>query len=1644
MKRIGKLLKYAICVLLVAVVLLPVLLIPTRAATASYQLGFVDENGDRIYGTITVDGVYIMPKTYTTTQYKPVVTFDAETGHYYDVTFQNDDGYYRFFTFHASSDDLYKDKSNTSAALTKVPYTVTVKYKDGTVAAGVQVKADNFNTPTTTDANGQCTVYGTYAQTTTVQVFDGVNWVTQTIQPTTPGRKEISFTLDTRRLLPVKVMLNGQDVTNITEVTAVGGDETIKSTNGSLQLKENVTYSISAAHCEKVSEYMGYPIMSQNGFSTGTTTYTVPKNPAAMTLNAALNKPVAEYYDFSQQQEPFLFTDGGVQTLALGKTKALDIQNRIVGATYSFESSNTSVLSVSGSAITAVSAGEATLKIKVEYLGSTAVSSTTVRVPKVQITRPFPTNIFAEYTYDGTVQTMDFAANNAYTITGNQRTNAGTHLVTIALKDKNNTEWAPTSYAGAGTDDITYNFIIKPAALSYTNPTAPNLTYNGVEQPLLKAISVENATVEYTLSQSGTTAPASGWSTSVPTGKDAGTYYVWYRMDADSNHIDVAPTAVKVEIKKATLTAEDFHYEPPAGAVFDGTEKAAAVSLKSGVDGTGEVRVQYVLLPNGTATTQAPVNAGSYKVVVSVEDGENYNAIQELTGQDWKFQIEQAAGTASVSVQDLIYGEEIVIASQSPTNGTNAVTHWFKAKDAADSAYTTTMPSDAGKYTVKAVFPETQNYKEAEVFDDFEILQRAVTVTADDAGKTYGQDDPAVLTWKITSGMQLATDPLSISISRDEGENAGTYAIHVGQTQGANANYAVSFVDGTFTIDRAKLTVAADNKSIHYGDSVPVYTVSYTGFAFVENEEVLDGTLVFDCDYEQYDPKGIYTICPKGYTSSNYDIAYHESYLEVKRKEIVVHIAPKTSGYGQDIVELTATTDGIVNEDQNVYELTTTASKTANVGKYDIEGNTLSDNYQIRFIGGQEAYEITKVTATVDTAPAAKELTYTGTSQQLITEGTTADGTMVYSLSENGPYSVLVPTGKVAGSYTVWYYVLGDVNHTDSAKTAVAVTIEKADPGIGTVAAGVVSDTLELSAVVLSSENETVPGTLTADANQTLIWGENEIAYTFTPEDTMNYHTVTGTTAVTVLDTVAPNGTVDISDNSWREFLNYITFGLFFKETQTVQVTAGDALSGVAQIDYYETKDVLDLAGVKALPDETWAEMKNGKVRVTAEDTKQFIYYIRIADNAGNVAYLATNGAEFDTTAPAISGVVNGMTYYTTQNVTVTDKNLDAVTLNGEAATGDIILAGNQTATYTIVATDKAGNSTVVTVKMAPIAAVSDAVKDTTEDNVTSDNKADLENIVNKVTELLKDEDVTPEEKAELEKVRTDAVKLINVIGKAQDARNTENTEKVKEVTAENVKPEEKKDLADAKSDLEKALEESGGNYTEEEKKTIAEDIQRMEAAIAALENVEKVEKTITGLPKLVEPDDEAAIQRIMAAKEAYDALTEHEKSLVDEAAEEKLEGLLVALTAYDIIQGNGGKWTQGSDQGLRFIANGPLSKFVGIEVDGKEVAAKDYEVKSGSTIITLKQAYLDTLATGEHTITVVYTDSKTEGVFYVEVVNVESDDPTESEESKPEASTPTTGDESNLMLYGSMLAVSLAGLVVLLLADKKCKRENA
>ena len=153
----------------------------------------------------------------------------------------------------------------------------------------------------------------------------------------------------------------------------------------------------------------------------------------------------------------------------------------------------------------------------------------------------------------------------------------------------------------------------------------------------------------------------------------------------------------------------------------------------------------------------------------------------------------------------------------------------------------------------------------------------------------------------------------------------------------------------------------------------------------------------------------------------------------------------------------------------------------------------------------------------------------------------------------------------------------------------------------------------------------------------------------------------------------------------------------------------------------------------------------------------------------------------------------------------------------------------------------------------------------------------------------------------------------------------------------------------------------------------------------------------------------------------------------------------------YKFLEGANGKWTKSRDKNLAFRANGEFSKFTGVKVDGTKIDADKYTAVSGSTIVNLKKEYLETLSVGKHTLTVAYTDGECSTEFEIKAASTAKKDTTDKENksSKTTASkldnakTPKTGDNSNILLWITLLFSSGVMLMGKAFANKKRKQDR-
>lgn len=525
--------------------------------------------------------------------------------------------------------------------------------------------------------------------------------------------------------------------------------------------------------------------------------------------------------------------------------------------------------------------------------------------------------------YTGQTLTANISENGLYTVKEN---NGGIDVneydVQLTLKDPTNYRWED------GTIDTTVKFNITQATPVVTKPTTKTLTYNGSEQELVNAASTNGGTVKYSLDNKN-------WSTSIPTGKAAKEYTVYYKVEGNKNFKDADVKEITNKINPRTI---DLNWNKEL--TYNGKEQLPTATVNNLADGdecevnvTGanrnagtyeatatkvsnqnyklpeDVTTRYtigkktlsiedlkavnrkyngtseVALQGGTLTgvvgndkvsidmpkmgTVESSNAGENKVVsytksaLSGEDKDNYElsetAWPTLTMTISKTNESNTVITTTDNELNKEYdGYEVVDVKSTSNNKTTPIVEYsVKGKN----EYTTTKPKDAGEYTVRVTYPADDNYEKSSVTKDFTIKKMKTRVSAIDLSKTYGEKGYELMYSfdRLARGDRLT----GITLTREEGEDVGTYKIKVSQKEGSNPNYDITFKDGTYTINPL---------SIDKGRVVLGNVLKYTGEKQTQEVEqvLVNGKALNKEDYEVLDNqatkegKHVLTIKAKG------------------------------------------------------------------------------------------------------------------------------------------------------------------------------------------------------------------------------------------------------------------------------------------------------------------------------------------------------------------------------------------------------------------------------------------------------------------------------------------------------------------------------------------------------------------------------------------------------------------------------------------------------------------------------------------------------------------------------------------------------------------------------------------------------------
>ncbi len=638
--------------------------------------------------------------------------------------------------------------------------------------------------------------------------------------------------------------------------------------------------------------------------------------------------------------------------------------------------------------------------------------------------------------------------------TGGLPTDAGTYDVIVSLPEMQNFE-------AAVSDPLT--LIINKISPIATEPAAIKPVYNGAEQELVTAGTLDPAAIADGLEIKFAAAENGTYSTAIPTGTNAGDYPVWYKVEVTDNYTAVGPTEitdVKIQRKQLTpdVTLSEYTY------LYDSGYKEPKVTVKDGELKTvlPETEYQFEYVNNRNVST--PDHPA--KVVVTDKAGGNY----DLAEVEVPFQITlrtQESLSITEKPNTVTYGDQFILGT-SGGSGNGLVTWEIIAVDGAavaavdqDSGQVTIIGD--GKATVKATKsgrdPDTGvvNYEDATATWTLTASKKPVIATVTAENKLYDTYTTAIVHAVVEQGV-LPGDVIKIDglTGTFDNENAGVdKTVRVDTTGEAISGTNFEHYD----ISYSSLTVkAAIYKAIAEITTAPVPALlTYDG---TEQELIATAPVVnpasVPVEYALSEDGPYSTGFPKGTNAGDYTVWYRiqetANYTGEAPQSVKVTIAKKPVNPTITLDQDSFVYDGDPKEPAVTLkeadgtlipagEYTVEYSGNVNVGTATVTVKA-KDGGNYSFNAVTENFTIGQKQAEVLTAPeaAGDPLTFNTRAQKLVTAGAGSGGTMVYS-TDNITFRAQIPTETNAGSYTVYYKVKGDGNHSDSEVGHVDVTI---------------------------------------------------------------------------------------------------------------------------------------------------------------------------------------------------------------------------------------------------------------------------------------------------------------------------------------------------------------------------------------------------------------------------------------------------------------------------------------------------------------------------------------------------------------------------------------------------------------------------
>nr|WP_321357917.1 MBG domain-containing protein [uncultured Draconibacterium sp.] len=537
-------------------------------------------------------------------------------------------------------------------------------------------------------------------------------------------------------------------------------------------------------------------------------------------------------------------------------------------------------------------------------------------------------------------------------------------------------------------------------------------------------------------------------STLATTASGVGTYGITASGGSDDNYA-FSYSEGTLSVTKATLSVTADNKLKTYGA----GNPPLTVSYSGFVNDDSETDIATEPTAWTLATTASGV--GTYTITASGGSDDNY----AFSYSEGTLSVTKATLSVTADDKSKVYGTanpELTFTYDGFVNDDNQ-SSLTTAPIASTSA---TIASAAGTYPVTVSGGADENYTFSYTPGTLTIDKATLTVTAEDKSRVYGAANP-VLTFTYDgfvnedSESDLATAPVA-STTAGISSAVGTYPVSV--SGGADENYTFSYTSGTLTINKATLTVTADNKSKVYDGSVfSPFTVSYSGFVAEETESDLGGSLSFSGNavYETHAGTD-YVITPGGLTSSNYDISFVNGKLDITKAPLTVTAEDKSKVYDGTVYDqFTLSYSGFVAEETKSvlgghisFSGNATTATDVGIGYEITPGGLTSLNYNISFVSGK--LDITKAPLTVTADNKSKvydgsvfspfTVSYSG----FVAEETKSDlvGTLTFSgtatmATDAGTDYVITPGGLTSSNYDI-SFVSGKLDITKATLTVTA------------------------------------------------------------------------------------------------------------------------------------------------------------------------------------------------------------------------------------------------------------------------------------------------------------------------------------------------------------------------------------------------------------------------------------------------------------------------------------------------------------------------------------------------------------------------------------------------------------------------------